>query len=79
MGFRTEFFKGHWYEQGYVFKTCEEASAFGIHSGIIPYRVVPTDDPVNYAYQNGELKVFKELPAVTNWNDYINNISNGLP
>jgi hypothetical protein len=76
-GFKAEFWSGHWYDLGYVFSTCQEASGFAIDQGrpMRVYRVVPTDDKVNYQWDGKRLLPYSNNQIPISWEAYVN----GLP
>lgn len=54
MSFKTEFFTGHWWDDGLYFQTRDEAVAHGAAQGR-QFRVVPADDTANYRLKHGKL------------------------
>jgi len=54
MSFKTEFFSGHWWDDGLYFGTRDEAVAYGAASGR-QFRVVETTEEANYRWRDGKL------------------------
>ena len=79
MNHKVELFVEHWYDEGYVFATKQEAEEYGKSLRAYPYRVSPTEDPVNYQFSQGHLKPYKVFLRATSWEEYMLSGGCGMP
>jgi hypothetical protein len=92
VSFKVEHFQGHWFDEGLVFATKDEAIAYSRHKGLIPSRVVPAtrestmqagilaDVPVNYTFKDGKLAPYKvPTKASMSWEEYMLAGGHGMP
>lgn len=74
VNYKVEMWQGHWYDDGVVFGTREEAATYADR---LPHeaqrRIVETNDPANYRVENGKLTPGKRRldPATCTWEDYV--------
>ncbi len=73
VNYKVETFNGHWWSEGIVFGTREEAEASMSAPSHDVRRIVETDDPANYRIENGKLTPGKRRfdPATCTWEDYM--------
>lgn len=65
VSYRTDIYTaGHWLDRGMRYATQAEALDYGRNETRVthaPYRVVETEEPANYRYENGKLTYLKPL------------------
>lgn len=84
MSYKAEFFNGHWYDEGLVFASRQEAQDYAVSRHMVPYRVTSAteqSDPsgatrtldVNYQFKGGKLEPYKPplLKKAISWEDYV--------
>lgn len=93
MSYKVELFNGHWYDEGYIFETKDEAKAYRSHRDHTPSRVVEAtrestmqagvlaNCAVNYQFKDGRLKPYKvqSKPSGISWEEYLLAGGQGMP
>lgn len=79
MSYQAEFFTGHWYDEGLRFATQDEARGYALSRRLIPYRVTPTEDKVNYSWNERLVPYQEPVKEPMSWEDFIIASGCGMP
>jgi len=69
VSFKTEFFSGHWWDDGLYFETREEAVSHGA-SQKRQFRVKDADETINYRWEDGQLRPGAKCKLPVSWEAY---------